>query len=77
MNVTAEDLKAARETLGWSTAQMAIALKLDSGVGGWRKGSHRIREMEQGSRAISGPIAVAVESFLAGHRPGHFDDPGR
>lgn len=31
-----------------------------------------VREMESGRRPVSGPVAVAVEGFLAGHRPEAF-----
>lgn len=74
---TAEDLENARRQLGWSVTQLARALRLcvvdapadDPGV---RQAAKRIREMETGTRQISGPVSVAVEGFLEGHRPEGF-----
>lgn len=65
------DLKAARKRLGWSVYQLAAALRLD---GSREQVGKRVREMEAGSRPVWGPIAVAVEAFLAGFTPG---DSGR
>jgi transcriptional regulator with XRE-family HTH domain len=63
---TPNDLKTARQVLGWSLRQMARALRL---AGSDAKAATRVREMESGSRPISGPVAVAVEAFLSGWRP--------
>lgn len=70
MNVTTPaDLKAARQELGWSLRTMARALRL---AGTPDKAATRVREMEDGRREISGPVAVAVEAFLTGWRPDGF-----
>ena len=63
---TAPHLKQAREALGWTPAELARALRL---AGGPDQGSKRVLEMESGRRDISGPVAVAVESFLHGYSP--------
>ncbi len=47
---------------------MADALRLG---GSSEKGGQRVREMESGTKEISGPVAVAVEAFLTGFRPAH------
>jgi hypothetical protein len=59
-------LKQAREALGWNAAELARALRL---AGGPDQGEKRVLEMEAGRRQISGPVAVAVESFLHGFKP--------
>lgn len=61
--------KQAREALGWSPGEMARALRL---AGGPDQGAKRVQEMESGKRDISGPVAVAVESFLHGFAPYEF-----
>lgn len=63
-------LKQAREALGWSPADMARALRL---AGDRSQGEKRVREMESGKRQISGPVSVAVESFLHGFLPVGFE----
>jgi transcriptional regulator with XRE-family HTH domain len=63
---TPADLKAARQTLGWSLRQMARALRL---AGTPDKAATRVREMETDRREISGPVCVSVEAFLSGWRP--------
>jgi hypothetical protein len=68
---TPDDLKAARQRLGWSLRQMARALRL---AGTPEKAATRVREMEDGRREISGPVCVAVESFLDGFRPESWRD---
>jgi hypothetical protein len=70
LNVTTpDDLKAARHRLGWSLRTMARALRL---AGTPEKAATRVREMEDGRRDISGPVCVAVESFVDGWRPDGF-----
>ena len=70
---TGPHLKQAREALGWSPAELARALRL---AGGEDQGSKRVLEMEAGRRDISGPVTVAVESFLRGFAPNGFErDP--
>jgi hypothetical protein len=59
-------LKQAREALGWTPVQLARALRLS---GGDKQGEKRVLEMEAGKREISGPVTVAVESFLHGYLP--------
>ena len=66
MIVTGPHMRQAREALGWSPSDMARALRL---AGDRSQGEKRVREMEAGKRMISGPVAVAVESFLHGFLP--------
>lgn len=67
-------LKQAREALGWTPVELARALRL---AGGDKQGEKRVLEMESGRRDISGPVQVAVESFLHGFLPHDFKrDPG-
>lgn len=63
---TGPHLKQARDALGWTPVELARALRL---AGGEAQGSKRVLEMESGRRDISGPVAVAVESFLHGFSP--------
>jgi hypothetical protein len=63
---TGPHLKQAREALGWSPTELARALRL---AGGDKQGEKRVQEMEAGKRDISGPVTVAVESFLRGFLP--------
>jgi transcriptional regulator with XRE-family HTH domain len=72
---TGPQFKQVREALGWSPAEMARALRL---AGGESQGIKRVQEMESGKRDISGPVTVAVESFLKGFAPHDFkrDDEG-
>ena len=63
---TGDDLRAARTRLGWTVYEMGSALRLS---GDRQKGGQRVREMESGSREITGPTSVAVEAFLWGFRP--------
>ena len=63
---TGPHLKQAREALGWSPAELARALRL---AGGEAQGAKRVLEMESGRRQLSGPVTVAVESFLHGFAP--------
>lgn len=63
---TGPHLKQAREALGWSPTELARALRL---AGGDKQGEKRVLEMEAGRRDISGPVTVAVESFLHGFLP--------
>jgi ribosome-binding protein aMBF1 (putative translation factor) len=66
-------LKQAREAMGWSHGDLARALRL---AGDPSQGEKRVREMESGKRQISGPVAVAVESFLHGFAPVGFTPEG-
>ena len=68
MILTPEDLKAARHQLGWSLAEMAEALRME---GDPKNAATRIREIEDGRRPLTGPIAVSVEAFLSGFQPEH------
>lgn len=63
---TGPHLKQAREALGWTPLDLARALRL---AGGDKQGEKRVLEMEAGRRDISGPVTVAVESFLHGYLP--------
>jgi transcriptional regulator with XRE-family HTH domain len=73
MIVTGPHLKQAREALGWTYNDLAKALRL---AGDQSQGEKRVREMESGKRQISGPVAVAVESFLHGFKPVGFTPEG-
>ena len=66
---TGPHLKMAREALGWTPADLARALRL---AGGDKQGEKRVLEMEAGKRDISGPVTVAMESFLKGFLPDGF-----
>jgi hypothetical protein len=70
---TGPHLKQAREALGWTPVQLARALRL---AGGDKQGEKRVLEMESGRRDISGPVTVAVESFLHGYLPVGFTPEG-
>jgi len=70
---TGPHLKQAREALGWTPVQLARALRL---AGGDKQGEKRVLEMESGRRDISGPVTVAVESFLHGYLPVGFKPDG-
>lgn len=69
-----DDIRAARQRLGWSVSDMAAALRL---AGNPKSSADYVRQMEGGSRAISGPVTVAIEAFLTGFRPDGFTDAGR
>lgn len=77
---TGADLRRAREQLGWTQFDLALALKLEApardGNPARMKIATRIREMENGTRDLSGPISVAVEAFTNGFRAAHFDEVG-
>jgi hypothetical protein len=70
---TGPHLKQAREALGWTPVDLARALRL---AGGDKQGEKRVLEMEAGKREISGPVTVAVESFLHGFLPVGFKPDG-
>ena len=70
---TGPHLKQAREALGWTPVDLARALRL---AGGDKQGEKRVLEMEAGKRDISGPVTVAVESFLHGFLPVGFKPEG-
>jgi len=70
---TGPHLKQAREALGWTPVDLARALRL---AGGDKQGEKRVLEMEAGKRDISGPVTVAVESFLHGYLPVGFKPEG-
>jgi hypothetical protein len=65
------DLKRARQALGWSIYQMASALRL---TGEREQAGRRVREMEDGTKPVTGPVQVAVEAFEAGFRPEGFSE---
>jgi len=67
----ADELRLARQILGWEPGQMARALRL---AGTPEKAAARVREMEAGRREISGPVQVAVEALLSGWRPNGWQD---
>jgi DNA-binding transcriptional regulator YiaG len=55
----AETVRAARQRLGLSCAELAKALKLSAA-----KGKDTVREWENGRREISGPAQAAMELML-------------
>lgn len=57
-SVTPADLKAARKRLGYSTRELAEALRLGKG------GGRTVRRWESGETPISGPVQVAVEAMM-------------
>lgn len=63
---TPDDLKAAREGLGWSLRRMARALGLKDPAG---KGADHLREMERGARPASGTIMRLASALASGWRP--------
>lgn len=62
-------LRQARQALGWTELELAKALRL---AGDDKQGAKRVLEMENGKRDISGPVTVAIESFLHGFLPHDF-----
>lgn len=61
MILSGDDLHAARLELGYSVSELATKLRL----GG--DGARRVRDMEMGTRPLTGPCAVAVELMLRLH----------
>jgi transcriptional regulator with XRE-family HTH domain len=59
--LTGAELKAARERLGWSLLEMADALRLE---GSEKSALDYVRFMESGKKPVTGPVEVAVASFL-------------
>ena len=57
-NVTPNDIKAARKSLGLSQAGLAEALRLGP------NGERTIRRWEQGDVVITGPASLAIELLL-------------
>lgn len=66
-----EQMRAARQLLGWTEEQMGSALRL---AGTPEKIAARVRDMEAGRRDISGPVQVATEALLSGWRPHDWSD---
>ena len=64
--MTPAELRAARKRLGMTQSQLATALQLG------KDGKRAIQRWECGDRAISGPVAVAIEMMLE-----KADDPNR
>ncbi|HEY5410909.1 MAG TPA: hypothetical protein VIJ94_09310 [Caulobacteraceae bacterium] len=65
--VTGADLKTARKQLGWTTYQMALALRLK---GDRRLSGQRVHNLEEKpDEELGGPTQVAVEAFLDGYVP--------
>jgi len=67
----ADELRVARQILGWDHDQMARALRL---AGTPDKAAARVKEMEAGRRDISGPVQALVEALLSGWRPNGWTD---
>jgi hypothetical protein len=70
MITTGEELRHARESLGWSCYQLGLALGLTGDRIAIRK---RVDEMETDARNISGPVGALMEAFVQGFRPSHFN----
>jgi DNA-binding transcriptional regulator YiaG len=64
-----DEVKAARQALGMSLHQLAVALRMGT------DGRRAVRRWETGDRHISGPAAVAIEALLCGWRPEHLIQP--
>ena len=62
--MTPADLRAARQTLGLSTAKLAALLRLGE------HGGRTVRRGEAGDSAIPGPAQVAIELLLERHQAG-------
>jgi transcriptional regulator with XRE-family HTH domain len=60
--LSADDIKNAREALGWSVRDMADRLGLSP-----ESGPRRVREWENGTATISGPAARLIMAFVMGH----------
>ena len=73
MIINGPHLQQARQAMGWTHGDLARALRL---AGDPEQGEKRVREMESGRRQITGPVAVAVESFLKGYSPIGFQPDG-
>lgn len=54
-------MREARQTLGLSAAALGNELRLG------KNGGRSVQRMEAGSRPVSGPVQVAIESLLAAH----------
>ena len=67
---TGDDLRQAREAMGWTPADLARALRFQQ-----NHGASRIMEMEAGKRQVSGPVSVAVEALMRGFLPVGFEPP--
>lgn len=61
--MTAAELKAARQALGISQPGLATLLRMGA------NGARQVRRWEDGEIPISGPASVAIEAFLSGWRP--------
>jgi DNA-binding transcriptional regulator YiaG len=70
MITTGKDLKRARKALMLSQPDLGRALRMKGSPNALME---RVREMEEGRREISGPIATAVEAMLAGFMPEGFE----
>jgi hypothetical protein len=67
--MTPEKLKLARNYMGYSVTEMAVALRLSPD-----NGATSIRKMESGKVRISGPIMVAVDAMLKGYDPFDYEE---
>ena len=56
--MTADEFKAARERLGYTQQEMAVALRM--GAWGWQA----VSGWETGKRPVSGPVSLAVAYLL-------------
>lgn len=63
---TGEDIRMAREELGWSVYTLARALRMSGERG---QSGRRIREYESGAKEPPGPTTVAIEALVDGFRP--------
>lgn len=68
-------MRALRRALGWSVYTMARALRLgDDSPTGRLNGGKRVRDMEEGRRAITGPVSALCEAIEDGFRPDGWTD---
>lgn len=73
MAAPAAELKVARQILGWDPLTIARAFRL---AGTPQKLAARVIDVEAGKSDISGPVQVAMETFLSGWRPTGWTDQG-
>lgn len=73
--MTGEDLRDARATLGalWGLGRPLGASELGRLLRLSGKPGHTVLQYESGRRAISGPVSVCIEMWLAGYKPPNYN----
>jgi len=66
MIATGQDVREAREAMGYSLYELADLLRMGSDS---KKGADYLRQIEGGKRQLSGVLCVALEALLSGWRP--------